>query len=531
MPTGETMNGGDERGQAGVIGFVIVFGFLVALLGINQAFIVPLENEGVEVHHSQDVRDDMVDLRDDTFAAAVNGNQQVTPVRLGSTYPNRFFALNPPEPTGRFQTTTPSENITVDGADFDIAEETCGVGDSSDGVDTVFVDYEANYNEFQTSLPLTMENTVTYRKDDSRTVLDTEQDLIDDNRIWIVRLTGDYQTTGSKLESVDLLPSETGRNVTSGAFNITIPTELDEDEWEELLSDEINDGNVAEVVGGDDNVTIVLEDDTYIVRCTTVGINEQPDVDPVKEPLFDTNTTNAFNPTGPGTVELVEIDRSGGVNLTFENNIPEPVRATEARIPFASDSGSSQAGAIKVAGTVIPIGQRPVALNPEIRWEANDDGSDVDQELVTTDAKKQTAFALEVKFVNDETGQTYNYLYFVGDEGGEEETGESFSVEIDSDSVSDEATKGETVSVTAMIENEGTETTTQNIELVVEDNQTGGSDYSRNADDKDVELAGGESANVTLEWKTNQGNPDTPEDYDLIVKSNDDDDVEVITLK
>lgn len=401
---------GDERGQAGVIGFVIVFGFLVALLGVNQAFIVPIENEQVEFQHSQDVRDDVVDLRDDSIEASISVDQQATSIRLGTTYPNRYFALNPPDPSGTLQTTSPDENITVEDADFDLAEETCGVGDT-DGVDTIFVDYEAEYNEFQSSVPLTVENTVTYRKGEGRTVFDTEQNLIDGNRISIVRLTGDYQTTDTGVKSVDLLPSETGRNITNDGFNLTIPTKLDEDDWEELLSDEITNGNVTEVVGGDDNVTIVLEDTTYVVRCTTVGINEQPDVDPVQEPFINTNSTTALNPTGPGTVELTSIDSPGNdIELTFENKINESVNATEARIPFASDSGSSQGGAITVDGTPIVIGDRPTPFDPEIRFGAGD------EIVLETDADHQTVFALEVKFVNKKTDETYKFLYFVGDD-------------------------------------------------------------------------------------------------------------------
>lgn len=406
----------DTRGQAGVIGFILLFAVLVGLLAFNQAFVVPQENEEVEFQHSQDARDDVVDLRDASLAARASGDHQAATVRLGESYPTRFLALNPPDPAGTLRTTEADENITVEDATFDIEEDTCGV---DDGVDTVFLNYEANYNEFQSSLPVVVENTVTHRRGpEEGPVLDTDQQLIDDNRIWIVRLTGDYRARGSGTEGVDVFPSETGRNITDEGFNLTVPTELGEAEWEQLLSDEMvsEGGYVEDVVGGDDNVTIVMDDpgDTsHVVRCTTVGIDEQPDVSPTQEPFSDSNTSTAINPTGPGTVELIKVDKdSGETELTFQNNFQAPRTAVEVRIPFGSGPGGSEGDSINVAGTDVVVGAPPRGLEEPVDWSAGPGTN----RTVVADVGQNTEFALELRFVDPETGDENRFLYFVGDE-------------------------------------------------------------------------------------------------------------------
>jgi hypothetical protein len=414
---------GGSRGQAEVIGFVLIFALLVSLVGINQAFFVPLENERIEFQHSQDVRDDMVALRNSGLEASISNEQQAASVRLGTSYPNRFLALNPSPPAGTLRTVEPDGNggsISVESTDFDI-DTTCGVGE--DPLDTKFLTYEADYNEHQSALPITLENSVVHRKGGAEPVLDTEQSVISGNQIRITRLIGDYRATGSRTESVDVLPSDTGRNITNESLTIELPTRVPESKWEELLSEEIDDGYIEDedsVTVEDAVVTIEMEDpeevdglDSYVVRCTTIGLDEQPDVDPVKEPFIGGDTTTSFNPTGPGTVELIEADRDKKTaDLTFKNRIPTAVTAVEARIPYATGSGFSAGDTINVAGTEVPIGAPPVGLDPrsQLMW---DPGTNSTVE-VTGIPSQNTGFALELKYVDSDTGETVaRYIYFV----------------------------------------------------------------------------------------------------------------------
>ncbi|MEF8914400.1 DUF7289 family protein, partial [Natronomonas sp.] len=150
---------GATRGQSEVIGAILIFAIIVALIGVNQAFVVPDANADVEFQHNNEVQRDMVDLRSGTTEAAASNEPRSRSIALGTDYPTRFVAVNPPAPTGRFQTVD-GGNISANHSEFDLGN-VCGTG--SDTPDTKFLVYEPNYNEYQNANPITIENTVTYR--------------------------------------------------------------------------------------------------------------------------------------------------------------------------------------------------------------------------------------------------------------------------------------------------------------------------------------------------------------------------------
>jgi len=94
----------DRRGQSVVIGSVIIFGFLILSLSLYQVQVVPQQNGQVEFQHSEQVRNDLVDLRAGILQAGSVDRSQYQTVRLGTTYSTRVFALNPPSPAGTIRT-------------------------------------------------------------------------------------------------------------------------------------------------------------------------------------------------------------------------------------------------------------------------------------------------------------------------------------------------------------------------------------------------------------------------------------------
>jgi len=59
----------DRRGVSAVLGFILMFGILILALTTYQAQIVPQENAATEFEHFQDVRDEMVGIRNSISTA------------------------------------------------------------------------------------------------------------------------------------------------------------------------------------------------------------------------------------------------------------------------------------------------------------------------------------------------------------------------------------------------------------------------------------------------------------------------------
>ncbi|MEF8894614.1 MAG: hypothetical protein V5A26_11270, partial [Halodesulfurarchaeum sp.] len=94
----------DSRAVSGVVGFIMIFAIIVILMSINQAQIVPMENSEIEFQHFEDVRNDMVEVRSSISEAGQADVSQYPTVKLGTNYPTRIFAVNPPPPSGTLET-------------------------------------------------------------------------------------------------------------------------------------------------------------------------------------------------------------------------------------------------------------------------------------------------------------------------------------------------------------------------------------------------------------------------------------------
>ena len=291
---------GETRGQSEVVGAILIFGIVVAFIGMNQAFLVPQANADVESKHSNDVQRDIIHLRSGTVEAAGSNEPRSRDVALGTDYPARFIAINPPPATGTINTFDPGATYSADHDDLDLSR-VCGTDEDPD---TKFIRYHSNYNEYQNSPSSVIENTVSYREAGGNHLITTGQIFAQGRQIHIVRYVGDLQETSSSTTSIDLIPSATGLtriNTSEDSLSMTIPTQLTEDEWKGIV------GSQVESISKNDNqAEFVFEDDAvYTVKCTTIGINEEPDVVPaIDREVEDDERANVINPSGEGEIVL-----------------------------------------------------------------------------------------------------------------------------------------------------------------------------------------------------------------------------------
>ena len=249
--------GDDERGQSIQIGAIILFGALVIAMSSYQAFVVPDQNQQIEFNHNQEVQGQLNDLRSTVVSMAGATTPQAATVGLGVDYPSRALFVNPGSASGSLRTAgtgTATVNVTVDNA-----TATGETGDfwngSARAYNTGRLVYAPNYNLYDSAPETVYSNTVLFNDFGDRTLAESEQALIADDRITVVTLNGSYSTTTAGTASVDFQPVSTAAktvsvtNETGGNLTLRLTTRLNESEWKDLLDDEMveNGGNVVTV--------------------------------------------------------------------------------------------------------------------------------------------------------------------------------------------------------------------------------------------------------------------------------------------
>lgn len=403
---------GANRGQSEVIGALLIFAVIVAFIGLNQAFLVPQANEDVEFKHNNDVQRDIVDLRAATTEAAASNQPRSRTVALGTDYPSRFIAINPPPASGTVRTVSGDGPFDADHDDLDL-KAVCG----TDGApDSKFLTYRPDYNEYQNALPMTVENTVTYRTTDEDPLLSTGQMFVHGEQINIIRYAGNVSETSDQTASLDLVPSKTGRttvDTSNETLNMTIPTRLPANEWDRLTA---SSPVTPYEVDGRNRVKFRFEDDTtYEVQCTTVGINEKPDVNPQDRREAE-ETANFINPNRGGEIVLtgtedVNKQDSASIMLRDQTGSDSPINITEARVNHYLSASSGGSGDvpdyITIGDTDLSVGgnlqqlEDPVVLN-----EGSE--TDVTLEFGGGNVQSEDFYVLTLGYSNGQTN-----VYFV----------------------------------------------------------------------------------------------------------------------
>ncbi|GAB3705425.1 hypothetical protein [Halorubrum pallidum] len=263
-----------DRGQANLVGFIILFGFLLVSYSLVQAYVVPNQNAEVEYQHYQEVREDMTGLYAEivTPERSTSDRQVLVPVDLGMDYPPRLLFLNPPPASGSIRSSTQG-TIRIDGAN---ATEICG------GNDTTGLVYSPNY-QVTTQPDIRYENGLLYveTEDDAYAMLEQRPILTErengNDVISLYRLSG----TLPRQSGTDTLPLEItvpGGSENSATVNdvtVTLRSDLPANQWNERVLTGGQSGLNATQID-DDTVRIQGFNSTYDVRCPAVGLGKPP---------------------------------------------------------------------------------------------------------------------------------------------------------------------------------------------------------------------------------------------------------------
>ena len=278
----------DRRGQSVVIGTVILFGFLVVALAVYQAQVVPQENAQVEFEHSQEVENDVNDLRNAILRAGSTGSAQSQRIRLGTRYPQRTFFVNPPPATGSIETTDPG-TIQFENADIDDSahENVRFFWENESGeFQTRSIQYTSDYNEFREAPTLTYEHSIVAAEFDDAVLFRSGQSVLRDNRLSLTTVSGDLSESGVEARSVDADPISQGARTVpvtgdNGDIEVVLPTAIgDEDLAAAEWADRLPEG--ADVESETEAIRITLPDssDPYRLRLSNVSVDGTGNAEP-----------------------------------------------------------------------------------------------------------------------------------------------------------------------------------------------------------------------------------------------------------
>jgi len=401
---------GDDRGVSGVIGAVLVLGFLVLLLSLYQASYVPAENEQIEFAHDQQAQNEMLEIRNSILSADTSGETTYSSIKLGTRYPARVIGINPPPASGVLRTSDPEPVTITDGDGSPVS-----VCPATGPIQTRTLEYEAGYNEYQNAPTIVYENTVLYLDFGERTVPLTGQQLVQGDTITVRPLNTSLYETGTERISVESVPGNVNDQAVPDA-NITVPTRLSNETWVELLSGQVDPGDVSVSNG---NLTINFSGDVA-VACSPIGLNEPP---AGGERQTD---TLQINPAGPNDVFLQSIEPgslSNSVNITLNNTAGQDTNITQARMSFYFNNqqpGDNNVDPYDIrnisTGTVyaddFTIRDSIQPLEPDLRVPGNNSETTVtfvfDQDGGSDNINQRDFFVVEFRFENGAQG-----TYFV----------------------------------------------------------------------------------------------------------------------
>ncbi|PSP99758.1 hypothetical protein BRC89_03915 [Halobacteriales archaeon QS_4_70_19] len=336
--------GGWNRGQAIQIGALLLFAILLISLSLFQVFVVPSQNGEIEFKHSQEVRSDVLGVRNAVLDAAT-GDQSFVEVSLGPTYPSRSLFVNPGEPAGTIRTTE-RQPVTIindtGGSNTNISDDACPGSTSA----TRALEYGIGYNVYDEAPTYRVEHTVLFRNFSSDTLPGSDQRLVGENSITLLPIRNEFSESGTGTATVEPVPGGTITTPVSDA-RIELPTAYDEATWKEILEEPRSRGDVT--VSVDESTTpntlVLAFSGEFTLYCSPVGVNGPPPSGARQGSLVGgSGGTGSINPASASQVQLVSVSKgqdNGVVNVTLRNTASRTKSLSRGRIPFYYTGGQS----------------------------------------------------------------------------------------------------------------------------------------------------------------------------------------------
>jgi len=273
----------DDRAVSEVIGSILVFGLLVALLAIVQTQAVPNANAEIEVKHSQSVQGDIADLQSAISRTGTFGGTESVTVETGMTYPSRLVLFNPPSVQGTLASGGPG-NVSLENFSAERPDTDSYIG-TDPNFTTHAISYRVDYNRYDEEPETRYEYGVVTNQYGNATQVESGGSPVNGRFIDLVLLRDGLQESQVRPASVTTYPaSAPAQRITVDSpadrpANLTVATGLSDEVWvSEILRDQLDTNatvgtNVTDCAGlnnGSTNAVTdpVRDDERFVVDCS-----------------------------------------------------------------------------------------------------------------------------------------------------------------------------------------------------------------------------------------------------------------------
>lgn len=325
--------GQDTRGVSEVIGAILVFGLMIALLAILQTNAVPAANEEVEYNHNSDVQSQLVDFHEAAAQTARNGDSSSTKLDMGLQYPSRMLFFSPNAPAGTLRT---GDEQTLQLKNVEAEDPIVGKHMDSGPLTlkTRNLSYQGNYNEYRSAPETRYEYGVLYNNFPGSQLLVNDGGVVQGRDISLLMPAGELDESSATAKSIDPRPVSAPANPVSitgdgsgDPITLVLPSSMSTDLWAKAI-----DSNHVEDIqeNGDGTVSIKLDPtQTYTFRAARIGVGgDTPKQTP--EYLYSLDGTQFDIPQG----------QSRALNIEVRDEYNNPVRHEDVKFRIATGDGS-----------------------------------------------------------------------------------------------------------------------------------------------------------------------------------------------
>jgi hypothetical protein len=353
----------DRRGVSELLGLMLAFGIVVALVALLQVAVVPVWDATEEYDHSLRVHEDVVALDESVSRVAASGVGERPTVETGVVMPSAGPLLRSPPAQGDLRTVAVADVVLSNATAVDPAAARFWDG-STRTYPTVAYEYEAPYSHYGSAPRLVSEPGTLYAHHANGAGIADDYFgverfvLVNGDRVTVVTLEGAYDSDGATVSAVELVPTSAGgeavvvENATGGPLTVTVPSRMDHHTWRELLADQLTTagGRVVSVscdveAPGEPcgRAHVVLADGRYELSMARVGLDSQYRVRPPAYVVDREGNESVVpaNGTGVVTVEVRDAYNNpvSGVELRAENVALAGVAASDASVRASNGAG------------------------------------------------------------------------------------------------------------------------------------------------------------------------------------------------
>jgi len=419
----------------------------------------------VEFNHNSDVQSDMQELRNSLISVRsaerivedeyeIVSDHRPVRVRVGTQYPSRLITFNPPNPMGSLQAETPESEISINNAEVRTPDAYEGnpeglLNDLEVGVETRFLEYQPQYNEYRNAPNTRIEHSLLYNDFDETDLVVQDQRVIEGRRLNLVLFDGEPQRSVGQTATLD---PETLDGPTApitieddgDPIELTIPTKAPE-LWknEDVIGESFTEGaaRARVITSGDQTVTIELQvDETYQLRVARVGFDggsvDEEQFTPIQ--IKETGETGGVDSYPGPNITNLEANPNTGLNRgdTFDliweaSNIGDendlrggtPIQRVEwylesnpdEKYELYSDQSENLSEYVVSNETTIPVDQRFETGENELRirgqdsrgrWSENDDIGSVTVDVDSTE-ERETQIAARIDDLSNNNGARF----------------------------------------------------------------------------------------------------------------------------